>query len=52
MSPKLGIPNKTLRSYLHTFNKWVPDNLIIHIDDRNIIKLDGYKSETLGYGAR
>jgi hypothetical protein len=34
--------------YLQTVCKWVPDEPIIHIDDSDIVKPDGYKFEALG----
>lgn len=44
-----GIPKESLQSYLHTVRKWVPDDPVIHIDDSDIVKPDGYKFEALGY---
>ena len=43
-----GIPAKTLNSYLSVIRKWIPDEPVIHIDDSDIIKPDGYKFEALG----
>jgi len=43
-----GIPKAALSSYLHTIQKWVPDQPVIHIDDSDIVKPDGYKFEALG----
>jgi hypothetical protein len=43
-----GIPKDALASYLHTIRKWVPDQPVIHIDDSDVIKPDGYKFEALG----
>ena len=43
-----GTPNVALSSYLHTIRKWVPNQPVIHIDDSDIIKPDGYKFEALG----
>jgi hypothetical protein len=43
-----GIPNKALHSYLYTVSKWAPDEPVIHIDDTDIIKPNGYKFEALG----
>ena len=42
-----GIPNKALQSYLQTVRKWVTDEPVIHIDDSDIIKTNGYKFEAL-----
>ena len=43
-----GISNAALSSYLHTIRKWVPDQPVIHIDDSDIVKPNGYKFEALG----
>jgi len=43
-----GIPRESLQSYLHTVRKWVPDEPVIHIDDSDIVKPNGYKFEALG----
>ena len=36
------------KAYLSVISKWVPDEPIIHIDDSDIVKPDGYKFEALG----
>ena len=43
-----GTPAKALNSYLSMIRKWVPDEPVIHIDDSDIVKPDGYKIEALG----
>lgn len=43
-----GIPSFALKSYLTTIRKWVPSEPVIHIDDSDIVKPDGYKFEALG----
>lgn len=43
-----GTPKKAMLSYLQNIRKWVPDEPIIHIDDSDIVKPDGYKFEALG----
>ena len=43
-----GIPSVALKSYLSTVRKWVPSEPVIHIDDSDIVKPDGYKFEALG----
>lgn len=43
-----GTPKKALSSYLSTIHKWIPDEPVIHIDDSDIVKPDGYKFEALG----
>ena len=43
-----GVPKTALNSYLSTICKWVPDELVIHIDDSDVVKPDGYKFEALG----
>ena len=43
-----SVPQKALKSYLEAIRKWVPDKPVIHIDDSDIVKPDGYKFEALG----
>lgn len=43
-----GIPAAVQKSYLSVIRKWVPDEPVIHIDDSDIVKPDGYKFEALG----
>ncbi|MBQ6886648.1 MAG: transposase [Lachnospiraceae bacterium] len=43
-----GIPFAALKSYLTTIRKWVPKETVIHIDDSDVAKPDGYKFEALG----
>jgi hypothetical protein len=43
-----GVPNKALKAYLTTIRKWVPSEPVIHIDDSDVVKPDGYKFEALG----
>ena len=43
-----GTPQKALDSYLSLIRKWVPDEPVVHIDDSDIVKPDGYKFEALG----
>ena len=43
-----GIPFAALNSYLSTIRKWVPKEPVIHIDDSDVVKPDGYKFEALG----
>lgn len=42
-----GIPKSALNRYLNSVIKWVPDEPVIHIDDSDITKPDGYKFENL-----
>lgn len=42
-----GIPQQLQNSYLETIKKWVPDEPVIHIDDSDITKPNGYKFEYL-----
>ena len=44
-----GTPREALHTYLHTVRKWVPDDPVIHIDDSDITKPDGYKFEALDF---
>ncbi len=43
-----GTPVRALASYLTMVRKWAPENPIIHIDDSDVVKPDGYKFEALG----
>lgn len=43
-----GTPLHALHSYLSVIRKWVPDEPVIHIDDSDVVKPDGYKFEALG----
>lgn len=43
-----GIPQKAYVSYLQAIKKWGPDEPVIHIDDSDVTKPDGYKFEALG----
>ena len=43
-----GTPKQAMLSYLQTVRKWIPDEPVIHIDDSDIVKPDGYKFEALG----
>ena len=43
-----GIPAKAAVSYLQMLKKWVPSEPVIHIDDSDVVKPDGYKFESLG----
>lgn len=42
-----GIPATALKSYLSAIRKWVPSEPVIHIDDSDVVKPDGYKFEAL-----
>ncbi|WP_455721427.1 transposase [Agathobacter sp.] len=43
-----GTPEKALYSYLATVKRWCPNEPVIHIDDSDVVKPDGYKFEALG----
>lgn len=43
-----GISTKALTSYLSLVKSMVPNNPIIHIDDSDVVKPDGYQFEALG----
>ena len=43
-----GISAKALNSYLSLVKTMIPNSPIIHIDDSDVIKPDGYKFEALG----
>ena len=43
-----GVPKKASTSYLAAVRKWIPSQPVIHIDDSDVVKPDGYKFEALG----
>ena len=43
-----GVPAQATSSYLQQIKKWVPSDPVIHIDDSDVVKPDGYKFEALG----
>ena len=43
-----GISAAALKSYLATIRKWTSQQPVIHIDDSDVVKPDGYKFEALG----
>ena len=43
-----GTPIPSLSAYLQQIKKWVPTHPVIHIDDTDVVKPDGYKFEALG----
>ena len=43
-----GTPVKALNSFLSVIRKWIPGEPVIHINDSDIVKPDGYKFESLG----
>ena len=43
-----GIPAVALKSYLSTVRKLIPEEPVIHIDDSDVVKPNGYKFEALG----
>ena len=43
-----GVPVSAQKSYLSVIRKWVPNEPVIHIDDSDVVKPEGYKFEALG----
>ena len=43
-----GTPAEATASYLQQIKKWVPSEPVIHIDDSDVVKPDGFKFESLG----
>lgn len=43
-----GVPEGSIDSYYETISKWIPSEPVIHVDDSDIIKPEGYKFESLG----
>ena len=46
---QLGIPKTAIKNYLSYVKTFCPQHPVIHIDDSDIVKPDGYKFESLGY---
>ena len=44
-----GTPSIALKAYLLQVKNWCPSQPVIHIDDSDIVKSDGYKFEALGW---
>ncbi len=44
-----GTPKEALKAYLTQVKKWCPEQPVIHIDDSDVVKPDGYKFESLGW---
>lgn len=44
-----GIPPRALQAYLTHVKQYCPSQPVIHIDDSDVVKPDGYKFEALGY---
>ena len=44
-----GIPKDALKAYLTQVRKWCSVQPLIHIDDSDVVKSDGYKFESLGW---
>ena len=42
-------PKDALKAYLTQVKKWCPEQPVIHIDDSDIVKPEGYKFESLGW---
>src|SRR5690554_1832145 len=43
-----GTPDLLLSNYLKNTIKWIPKEPVIHIDDSDVVKPEGYKFESLG----
>lgn len=43
-----GTPEEAKDTYFNTIKHWVPDEPVIHIDDSDVVKPDGYKFEAIG----
>ena len=44
-----GTPKDALKAYLKQVKNWCPDHPVIHIDDSDVVKPEGYKFESLGW---
>lgn len=47
-----GTPREALKAYLTQVKKWCPAQPVVHIDDSDVVKPDGYKFESLGWVQR
>ena len=43
-----GVSPAAQKAYFSSIRKWVPSEPVIHIDDSDVVKPDGYKFEALG----
>ncbi len=43
-----GTSAKATSSYLQMIKKWIPSEPVIHINDSDVVKPEGYKFESLG----
>lgn len=43
-----GTSTVAAASYLQLIKKWIPSDPVIHIDDSDVVKPDGYQFESLG----
>ncbi len=43
-----GTPASAVSAYLQQIKKWIPAEPVIHIDDSDVVKPDGYNFESLG----
>ena len=43
-----GTPSQAAASYRQLVKNWVPKDPVVHIDDSDVVKPDGYKFESLG----
>lgn len=43
-----GTPELLLSNYLEYVSRWIPNEPVIHIDDSDVVKPEGYKFECLG----
>ena len=44
-----GTPKDAMKAYLTQVKKWCPDQPVIHIDDSDVVKPEGFKFESLGW---
>lgn len=44
-----GTSKPALSAYLNQIKKWVPSEPVIHIDDSDVVKSEGYQFESLGW---
>lgn len=44
-----GTPEILLNNYLNVIKGWIPNEPVVHIDDTDVVKPEGYKFESLGF---
>ncbi len=43
-----GVPNDALSAFLSLVKRWCPNHPVVHIDDSDVVKPDGFRFESIG----